>query len=116
MSKVYPLSPVEQTELDIFLKENLYTGCIYLFKSPMAVPVFFIKKKNSSPQLVQDYHILNSIIVKNWYPLPFISKLVSQLYRAKCFTKLDIHWGFNNIHIKPKDEWKATFWTNYRLF
>jgi len=26
LSKVYPLSPLEQTELDIFLEENLCTG------------------------------------------------------------------------------------------
>ena len=25
-SKVYPLSPLEQAELDAFLEENLYTG------------------------------------------------------------------------------------------
>ena len=27
-SKVYPLSPLEQAELDTFLEENLYTGRI----------------------------------------------------------------------------------------
>jgi len=78
-SKVYPLSPVEQKELDAFLEENLRTGRIRLFKSPMAAPVFFIKKKDSSLQLVQDYRALNSMTVKNKYPLPLISELVSQL-------------------------------------
>jgi len=47
-SKVYPLSPVEQKELDSFLEENLRTGRICPSKSPMAAPVFFIKKKNGS--------------------------------------------------------------------
>jgi len=47
-SKVYPLSPVEQKELDSFLEENLRTGRICSSKSPMAAPVFFIKKKNGS--------------------------------------------------------------------
>jgi len=55
-------------------------------------------------------------MVKNWYPLPLISQLVSQLYRARYFTKLDVCWGFNNMCIKPRDEWKAIFWANYRLF
>jgi len=54
-SKVYPLSPVEQKELDSFLEENLRTGRICPWKSPMAAPVFFIKKKDGSLQLVQDY-------------------------------------------------------------
>jgi len=43
--KVYPLSLVEQKELNAFLEENLYTRCIYLFKLSMAALVFFIKKK-----------------------------------------------------------------------
>ena len=109
------MSPVEQTKLDIFLRENLYTGCICSSKSPIATLVFFIKKKDSSLWLVQDYCALNSMMVKNWYLLPLISKLVSQLCRAKYFTKLDVHWEFN-MCIKPGDEWKATFWTNCRLF
>jgi hypothetical protein len=45
--KVYLLLPSEQKELDAFLKENLRTGCIQPFKSPMASPVFFIKKKEA---------------------------------------------------------------------
>jgi len=115
-SKVYPLSPVEQKELDSFLEENLRTRRIRPSKSPMAAPVFFIKKKNGSLQLVQDYRALNSMMVKNKYPLLLISELVSQLREARYFTKLDVHWGFNNVRIKPGDEWKAAFWTNRGLF
>jgi len=78
----------------------------------MAAPVFFIKKKNGSLCLVQDYCTLNAITVKNKYPLLLISQLVSQLCGARYFTKLDVHWGFNNVCIKPGDEWKAAFRTN----
>ena len=53
--KVYPMSPLEQTELDVFIQENLRTRCIRPSKSPMACPVFFIKKKDGSLRLVQDY-------------------------------------------------------------
>jgi len=89
-SKVYSLSLVEQKELDSFLEENLCTRQICLSKSPMAAPVFFIKKKDGSLQLVQDYYTLNSMTVKNKYPLLLISKLVSQLHGARYFTKLDV--------------------------
>ena len=89
-SKVYPLSLVEQKELDSFLEENLHTRRIRPSKSPMAAPVFFIKKKDSSLRLVQDYRVLNSMIVKNKYSLPLISELMSQLCRARYFTKLDV--------------------------
>jgi len=54
-TKVYLLFSVKQKKLNTFLEENLYTRQIHLSKSPMAAPVFFIKKKNSSLWLVQDY-------------------------------------------------------------
>jgi len=78
--------------------------------------VFFIKKKDGSLWLVQDYYALNAITIKNRYLLSLISKLVSQLHGARYFTKLDVQWGFNNVCIKPRDEWKATFCTNHGLF
>jgi len=107
---------LEQEELDTFLEENLHTGRIRPSKSPIAAPVFFIKKKDGSLQLVQDYCALNAVTIKNRYPLPLISELVSQLRGAKYFTKLDVRWGFNNVHIKPGDEWKVAFHTNRGLF
>jgi len=78
--------------------------------------MFFIKKKDGSLRLVQDYRALNTVTVKNRYPLPLISELVSQLRGARYFTKLDVRWGFNNVHIKPGNEWKAAFCTNQGLF
>jgi len=113
---VYPLSLLEQAELDAFLEENLHTGRIRPSKSSIAAPVFFIKKKDGLLRLVQDYRALNAITVKNRYPLPLISKLISQLRGAQYFTKLDIRWGFNNIHIKSGNEWKVAFCTNQGLF
>jgi len=114
--KVYPMSPSEQKELDVFLKENLETGRIRPSKSPMASPVFFIKKKDGALRLVQDYRALNNITVKNKYPLPLISELINKLQGAKYFTKLDVRWGFNNVRMKVGDEWKAAFRTNRGLF
>ena len=114
--KVYPLSPNEQKELDEFLEENLRTGRIRPSKSPMASPVFFIKKKDGSLRLVQDYRALNALTIKNRYPIPLISELVNQLRGAKYFTKLDVRWGYNNVRIKDGDEWKAAFRTNRGLF
>ena len=58
----------------------------------MASLVFFIKKKDGSLQLVQDYQALNTIMVKNKYPFPLISELVNKLQGAKYFTKLNVHW------------------------
>jgi len=89
-TKVYPLAPNEQTQLDEFLTENLKSGRIRPSKSPMASPVFFIKKKDGSLRLVQDYRKLNGMTIKNSYPLPLISELVTKLRKAKWYIKLDV--------------------------
>ncbi len=41
---------------------------------------------------------------------------MDKLRRAKYFSKLDVHWGYNNVHIKTGDEWKAAFRTNRGLY
>ena len=70
----------------------------------MASPVFYIKKKDGSLRLVQDYRRLNEITVKNRYPLPLIPELIEKLKGAAFFTKLDLRWGYNNVRIRDGDE------------
>src|SRR3954463_15030696 len=82
----------------------------------MASPFFFIKKKDGKLRPVEDYRKLNEMTIKNHYPLPLIQELVDKLKGAKYFTKLDIQWVYNNIHIKEGDKWKAAFRTNRGLF
>lgn len=115
-SKVYPLSPREQEALDAFLSENLRKGYIVLSNSPMASPFFFVAKKDGTLRPCQDYCYLNSGTVRNAYPLPLISELVDQLEGATVFSKLDICAGYNNVHIKEGDQWKAAFKCSKGLF
>ena len=115
-TKLYAMSPNEQEELDKFLDENLKSGRIRPSKSPMASPVFFVKKKDGSLRFVQDYRKLNSITIRNRYPLPLLPDIMSRVTGAKYFTKLDVRWGYNNIQIREGDEWKAAFRTNRGLF
>ncbi|KNZ74462.1 Neutral ceramidase [Termitomyces sp. J132] len=105
--KVYPLAFREQGKLDAFLQENLDSSCICPSKSPMASPVFFIKEKDGLLQLVQDYQVLNAIMMKNCCTFTLIFKLINNLQGAQYFTKLDVQEG---------DKWKATFQTNQELF
>ena len=114
--KVYQLTQDEQKALLKFIQEQQAKGYIHPSKSPYAVPFFFIKKKDGKLQPVQDYQWLNEWTVKNHYPLPLISELITCVQGAKRFTKVDIRWGYNNIRIKEGDEHKAAFITNQGLF
>lgn len=115
-TKVYPMSPNEQQELIRFLEENLRKGYIRPSKSPLASPVFFVKKKDGKLRFVQDYRRLNEFTVKNRYPLPLAADIINRLQGAKYFSKFDVRWGYNNVRIKEGDEWKAAFATNQGLF
>ena len=89
-TKVYPLSINEQEELDKFLEENQRKGYIRPSKSPLASPVFFVKKKDRKLRFVQDYWKLNEYTIKNHYPLPLVTDIVNWLQGAKYFTKFDV--------------------------
>lgn len=82
----------------------------------MASPFFFVKKKEGTLRPVQDYRYLNSITIKNQYPLPLIPELLDKLRGARVFSKMNVRWGYNNVRIKEGDEWKAAFKTNRGLF
>jgi hypothetical protein len=53
---------------------------------------------------------------KNQYLLPLVYDLIHWPKDVHYFTKLDIHWGYNNIRIHEGDKWKAAFRTKRGLF
>jgi len=55
-------------------------------------------------------------MIKNNYPLLLISDVIKYIRTKKVFTKMDLRWGYNNVRINEKDEWKAAFTTPERLF
>jgi len=86
------------------VKDQLRKGYIRLSKSPQTLPVFFVRKKDGSKQMIMDYCNLNDQTVKNNYPLLLITELIDNMGSKKVFTKMDLRWGFNNIRIKERDE------------
>ena len=100
---IYPLSQDELKALFVYVKENLSSGFISGSTSPSAVPILFVKKKYGSVRLYVDYRSLNTIIVKNRYPLPLINELMDHLSTAKVYTKLDIRNAYHLIRIAEGD-------------
>jgi len=41
--------------------------------------------------------------------LLLISDLVDSIGKKKVFTKMGLRWGYNNVRIKERDEWKVAF-------
>jgi hypothetical protein len=75
-----------------------------------------VKKKDQSLMLCVDYQPLNTVTIKNKYPLPRINILVGQLVGAKVFFKVDLHSGYHQIKICPEDVPNTVFSIRYGLY
>jgi hypothetical protein len=115
--RCYPLATREWAALKEFSDMNLATGKIRKSESP-DVSLFFFWLKPGMGELcgIQDYWKLNKIIIKDRYPLPLISDMLSCAKESRIFTKMDLRWGFNNIRIWEGDEHKAVFVTPLGLY
>jgi hypothetical protein len=63
-----------------------------------------------------DYRPLNTVTIKNKYPLPHIDILFDQLARAHVFSKIDLHSGYHQIKICVEDIPKTAFTIRYGLY
>jgi hypothetical protein len=57
--------------------------------------VIFVMKKDGMQRMCVDYRVLNSVTVKNKYPLPWINDLFNQLRGACVFSKIDLRSGYH---------------------
>jgi len=104
------------TALKEYITDGLKWGTLQRSEAPDACSFFFIDKKDGKLCPVQDYRPLNAITRKNAAPILLIPELINKLLEAQFFTKLDIHWGYNNICIWEGDEYKMAFKTPLSLY
>lgn len=79
----YRVPYVEKIEIELQIKELLQPGFIQDRKSMFSSPKILVKKKDGSWHMCVDYKRLNSITVKNKYPIPIIDDLLDELKGAK---------------------------------
>ena len=80
---------------------------------PQIAPIFFVGKKNSKKWIVQDYIYLNEWTIKNNYSLSLILDIVENISTKKVFTKLYLHWDYNNIG----EQWiEGSIYNSERIF
>ncbi|CAA0831261.1 Uncharacterized mitochondrial protein AtMg00860, partial [Striga hermonthica] len=109
----YRMAPKELLELKAQIQELLRLGFIRPSVSPWGAPVLFVKKKDRSMHMCIDYRELNTLIVKNKYPLPRIKDLFDQLRRASVFSKIDLRSSYHQLKIRESDISKTAFRTRY---
>jgi hypothetical protein len=96
---LYRMSFDELDELKIHLKKLLEQGFVRSSASPWGSPVLFVEKKDGTKRMCIDYRTLNSMTIKNKYPLPRIEDLLDRLKKAKFFSKIDLRSGYHQMKI-----------------
>src|SRR3954469_4242944 len=99
----YKMCPEELIELKKQLVQLEKDGFIRVSTSPWAAPCLFVRKKDGTSWLVQDYRGINKKTIKNKYPLPRINDMFEQLNEAKVFSKLDLRMGYHQIRVREED-------------
>jgi hypothetical protein len=112
----YRMSSEELDELMKYLKKLLEQGFVRPSASPWGSPVLFVEKKDGTNRMCIDYRTLNSMTIKNKYPLPRIEDLLDRLKKAKFFSKIDLRSGYHQMKIREQDIPKTAFTTRYGLY
>ncbi len=107
--RLYLLSVPEREAMERYISDSLTAGIIRPSSSPAGAGFLFVAKKNGSLRPCTDYRGLNSITVKNTYPLPLMSSAFERLQGASVFTELDLRNAYHLVRIREGDEWNTAF-------
>lgn len=91
----------EKEVIDREVQKMLELGVIRHSASPWASPVHLVPKGDGEIRFCIDFRRVNSIVVADAYPMPFIQDLVDALDGAKVFSTLDLAKGYWQV---PLDE------------
>ncbi|KAL7725468.1 hypothetical protein ACLKA6_017759 [Drosophila palustris] len=95
--RYFPKNPKMQEEINKQVDELLAKGCIEPSNSPHSAPIVMVKKKTGKWRLCVDFRQLNSMSVKDAYPLPRVHHILDQLREAHYITSLDLKDGYWQI-------------------
>ena len=103
-------------EEEAHLKKMLDAGVIQPSTSDWAAAPVLIRKRDGSVRWCIDYRGLNSVTIKDVFPLPLIEDCMDSLAGKEWFSKLDANSAYWQIKIKESDRKKTAFTTKYGLF
>ena len=107
----YPSAFKQRAIIQDQVDDMLKNGVIEPSHSPWSSPVILVKKKDGSFRFCADYRKLNTITVKDVYPLPRIDDALSRLAQTQFYSIMDMQSGFWQIELAPEAKEKTAFIT-----
>lgn len=107
--RYYRVNPVVQAEIDRQLDEMLRLGIVEVSNSPWSSPIVLVKKKDGSYRFCVDFRKLNSVTVRDSYPLPLVSDTLDKLRNAKYLSSLDIKSAYWQIPMSESSKQYTAF-------
>ena len=87
----------------------LRQGIIRPSKSPYASQVVIVRKKTGEIQLCVDYQRLNTIMVRDAFPLPRIDEALQAVHNCQWFMSFDLVQGYLQLPVEEADIPKTAF-------
>ena len=91
--------------LDTWLRQ----GIIRPSQSPYAPQVVIVQKKSGEIHLCMDYQKLNSIMVRDAFPLPRIDEALQAVHSSNWFSSFDLAQGYLQLVMEESDIKKTAF-------
>ncbi|PIK36703.1 putative transposon Ty3-I Gag-Pol polyprotein [Apostichopus japonicus] len=110
------IPPVKMDEVKTLLNDLMDKDIIRRSSSPYASPVVLVPKKSGALRLCIDYRQLNSVTVKDSFPLPRIEETLQALGGAKFFSSLDLSHGYFQVAMHPESIHRTAFRVPWGLF
>ena len=107
----YRAGPYARKVIQNTIDEMLEQDIIEPARSEWAAPVVLAPKPDGTLRFCVDYRRLNSVTIKDRYPLPRMEDCLDSLGEAQFFSTLDCNWGFWQIPLAEQDRQKTAFTT-----
>jgi hypothetical protein len=102
----------QKNEIEKMVQELLNAGIIHPSTSPYSYPIVMVLNKEGSWRMCPNFRALNKLTIKEKFSISVIDDLLDELSGAQFFTKLDLHSGYHQIHMKEADIPKTSFQTH----
>lgn len=107
--RYHAVSPAVEKKMYAEVDRMLQLGVIEESKSAWNSPVTIVAKSNGKSRLCLDARLVNSVTIKDAYPMPLINSILSRLNETRFISSIDLKDAFWQIELDEASREKTAF-------